>query len=192
MNKIYSVGEEALTPRLLKNMDAIERDFNENGEQYCGEFLNALKSLARKVIKAQQQDVKGEIRYLCFSFLQSSLLTKSYELRLDAYDEGLFKDLSETCVYWSPSFIFRYFEEDVKFVRIQLRQNIVRIREFEIENFLQDYARHYYRIVQRFIENQMEDIDLKSYLNGVRCGEGLSVTFGGYYDYSVQICEKEN
>lgn len=188
--QIYEAGETLLLERLLENVEAIEKEFQQNSISLCKVFSNKINRLTQKVKEAQTSENKGAIRYLCFSFLQSSLYTNSFDFRMDVYDESFYKDLCETSVYWSPDFIFRYYAEDTIYFRKQIGYQIPRIKEDEIMTFCRSYILHYYRITQQFIQDQLVQVLQEIKNAGLVLADQLTVIFGGYFDRPILLMEK--
>ena len=94
--RIFEAGELLLAEQLTNNIAAIEEAYQEASESCSGAFYDAIQSLLKRIALAQTQTDKGDLHYICVSFLQSSLYTGNYQIRMDAYDERLFGDLTDT------------------------------------------------------------------------------------------------
>jgi len=182
---IYAAGELLLSERLANNIAAIEQSHQESPEDCSAAFYDAIQTLLERVALAQVQADKGTLRYICVSFLQSSIYTGSYQIRIDAYDERLFGDLTDTHVYWLPDFIFQYITNDMAYFRKHIREHVLRVWEHEIMAFFARYIQHYFRIVQKFVSDLIRPIVLPD-ITGT---QELTVTFGGYMDQAVVLFE---
>jgi len=191
MNKreksIFDVGESLLAERLLGNIEAIEKAYQESPEDYLVPFSEAIETLLKRVAAAQTQADKGSLRYICFSFLQSSLYTGNDQIRIDAYDERGFSDLTDTHVYWSPNFIFQYAHDDMVYFREHIKKHILRIWDYEIMTFFARYVHHYFHIIKDILPDLLSATVPPSILGT----QALTVTFGGYMDQIVVIFETE-
>jgi len=185
---ICEAGETLLAERLSKNIIAIETALQSAPEAYCLGFLAAMQDLLEQVAEAQKQGDKGSLQYISVSYLQSSLYTGSYQLRLDAYDERQFGDLTDTYVYWSPGFIFQHLDSDIVHFRKHIGEHVLRVQEPEIMCFVVRYSMHYYRIVQQLLTDLL--IPMTQTL-GIAAEEDLDITFGGYMDEAIALTEKE-
>ena len=184
---IYEAGEKLLAEQLEENIAAIEAAFQNAPEDCCVPFVEAIQTLSERVIQAQKEADKGPLRYLCVSNLLSSLYTGSYQLRIDAYDERLFGDMTDTCVYWSPDFIFQYMDRDMAYFRAHIGKHVQRIWEHEIMTFFARYMQYYYHLVQELVASQIEPIITSEFSDTPK----LTVTFGGYMDQAVVLFEAE-
>jgi len=185
---IYEVGETLLAEQLSKNIIAIATTLQNAPEACCGNFLEAMQDLLKQAAKAQKQGNQGPLQYICISYLQSSLYTGSYLLRIDAYDERQFGDLTDTYVYWSPDFIFQHLASDIAHFRKHIGESVLRAQEPEIMCFVRQYSLHYYRIVQQFLTDFIIPIVQAA---GVAAEEDFVITFGGYMDEAIAIVDGE-
>ena len=179
---IYEKGEKLLLERLFMNIEEIQA-YVQNTPEECSEpFFQALQELLERVEIAQQEDKKSTLRYITISYLQSSLYTGSYKLRMDAYDERLYSDISETYVYWSPHFIMKYLEKDMAHFRQHIKAQIPQVQEYEIMRFMVRYSMHYNQIILQFLSDVLE-----SAMADMQISEPLTVTFGAYMDENVVV-----
>ena len=88
-------------PELMKNYKDEETDILAGLEERLGEVF-------QKAQQMQKADRKGKICTMGISYLQSSVLTGNYELRIDLYDKEFYLDSAECCTYWNPAFITEY------------------------------------------------------------------------------------
>jgi len=180
---IYEAGEALLAQRLSQNIAAIEADMQREFGTHSGTFFDAMQALLTHAASAQEQGEKGQLRYICISYLLSSLHTGSYKLRIDAYDERHYGDLADSHVCWSPHFILGHLDSDMAHFRKHIGHKIVQIQEHEIMWFMKRYSMYYFEIALQFAADLIESI--------VSDTRGLTVTFGGYMDEGVIIFDAE-
>ena len=72
-----------------------------------------------------------KINYVILSPLESSIITKSYELMVAVYDENMYLDQSPVRRYWKPDFLFQYIEEDFGALMSYLHKKVIRLKDFE-------------------------------------------------------------
>ena len=183
--RIFEVGELLLSERLANNIVAIEKAYLESSEDHSAAFFDTMQTLLERVAQAQTQTDKGVLRYICVSFLQSSLYTGNYQIRMDAYDERLFGDLTDIHVYWSPDFVFQYINDDMAHFRKHIGGHVLQVREHEVMTFFARYIQHYFRLVQELVTVLIEPI-IASDIFDV---QELTITFGGYMDQTVVLFE---
>ena len=129
----------------------------------------------------QKVDRKGKICTMGVSYLQSSVLTGSYDLRIDLYDKEFYLDSAECCTYWKPAFITEYIQKDIKYFKYNIHGKVPQIRTYEIQEFMDGYIINYLYLLAQFQEQIMPQILCK-----VRpafrevMDDGMHVIFGEY------------
>jgi len=181
--QIYEVGESLLSERLKDNIAKIELAFETMQDSDETGFYKAFEEMLGQVQIAQEKTEKEILRYIYISFLQSSIYTKSYAFRIDAYDKRQFADITDTHVYWSPQFIFEYFDEDMAYFRKYISSKVLRVREYEIMQFATRYASHYFQMVQALVSVLIAPL--------IEDVEEITVLFGGYLDQVFVIADKK-
>jgi len=184
---IYEAGEMLLTERLTQNIAKIEEAFHTTPEACSIMFFEAMQTMLERVATAQEKGEKGSLRYVCISYLQSSLYTGSYLFRIDAYDERQFGDLTEACAYWTPHFIFEHMDSDIAYFRKHIGKHVLQVREHEIMHFASRYSMHYVHIAQQFVTELVKPFVAQH----IPDAEGLTIMFGGYMDQAVILAEEE-
>lgn len=178
---IYKAGEDILQNCLLDNLSNMQQGIDRDFES----MMSAIDELLKK-IKEQQSELKEKaIAYISFSFLRSSHITKTYAFRIDAYDTKHYADLEYRHVYWYPEQLFEYYAGDEVYFRKEVTKKIVRIKEYEIREFLNSYIFHYYLLIQKLIEAASEQIADKLQKDDIITAEDLQITYGGYLEENL-------
>ncbi|MCB2342178.1 hypothetical protein [Clostridium estertheticum] len=71
-----------------------------------GNLVSAFNEVCKQAICLQDKQLKGEIRYIYFSLLRTSILENKGEYRVDLYDENWFLDKQESFINIDLNFIF--------------------------------------------------------------------------------------
>jgi len=185
--EIYEAGETLLEDRLSQNIEAIQMDVQSTPEDYCGDFFQAIQDLMERVTIAQQEGKQGALRYIAISYLQSSLYTGSYKLRLDAYDERQFSDLADSHIYWTPHFILKHLEQDMAHFRKHIGQHIPRVQEYEVMRFMARYSLYYFQMILQLVSALIEP----AIAQNIPETQALTVTFSGYMDEAIVLFDTE-
>ena len=120
--------------------------------------------------------------YIIFSILESSILTKSYELQIAFFDERFYLDESAVYTYWTPSFLFDRVEEDMLLFSKRASQTVIRLREYEIERVRKQYVVNHYFQVSVLLRNMIPGILSYEKENCAALGPATSVLFGKYME----------
>ena len=186
---IYEAGEELLAERLAKNITEIEAAFRAAPEVHCKAFFDAIQELLGRTAEVQAQGAKGSVRYIFISFLQLGLYTGCYQLRLDAYDDRMYNDLTDTHAYWSPEFIFKYIDSDIAHFRENVDQHlgyhVGQVREHEVMSFANMYYTKYVQIARQLAADLVDFV----FALGFPDIGSLTVNFGGYMGQTEVLFE---
>ena len=161
-------------PELMKNYKDEETDILAGLEERLGEVF-------QKAQQMQKADRKGKICTMGISYLQSSVLTGNYELRIDLYDKEFYLDSAECCTYWNPAFITEYIQKDIKYFKYNIHGEVPQIRTYEIQEFMDGYIINYLYLLAQFLEQIMPQIlcKIRPAFREVM-DDGMHVIFGEY------------
>jgi hypothetical protein len=148
-----------------------------------------LNELYEKTAHLQKQGIKGKISFIAISYLFSGALTKDYQVQIALYDENAYMDKVETSVYWNPTFITKYYEEDMNYMVGILRSKIVQLQDSEIQKLALTYIGEYFRIIGKFMVDNCEMFHEVEKFNELQTAQKLSVSYGGYMENGLEIYE---
>ncbi len=139
--KIVASVEQYLKERFDESAQQITDDFNAHFDEILAGFQKVLNACVQKAFVQQHQSDKGRLKFVVISLLNSSLITQSYELKIDLFDERMYLDGNEASDYWQPSFMLPYLQiEDMEAVRKLLSGRIPRITDYEMLEVQYGYA----------------------------------------------------
>lgn len=168
--------EVILQAELLRQAEALRKD-----------FVGSFDRLFHCAAAAQQRGEKGAIAWVCVSYLRSSLLTKTNDLRIDAYDSDFYLDVRETAAYWSGDFVYRQLEPDIAYFIKAAREHLIRVSTGEIKFFMTDYFCHYADFLQSYCRRHLpEAMALESYRRMEKTA-AIKFTFGEYLEKTKVI-----
>lgn len=181
---------EYITPlfekRYFDSCELIQKKFDRS-EKITLNILKKFEDIFKKITLLQKEYNKGEIKYLYISYLRSSLLTKSYDFRIDFYDRNLYLDENPTYIYLSLDFIFYYYNDDILYFIEKLRKNFIRLQQYEIELIEEKYAFYYYKICAKFFFDLIKEIFHISNFCDMKKEKEIKVIFGEYMDRGILI-----
>lgn len=141
--QIYEAGLEILCSQYVQNMAAIKKEVQADIDSLDKEFLDVCDGLLQKCISQQEDFQKEPVKYVDISLLASSKITGSYDFGIFLYSAYCYLDPEDTSAFWHPHFIYRHLDGDRALFSKQIRQKLVRVRDHEIEEFMQRYAMAY-------------------------------------------------
>lgn len=142
-----------------KRAEKISALCEENPEQFVADCLTPFVELFARGIQLQQEGRKGEIHYLYISHLTSSILTGSYQLRLDLYNHLFLLDEEEVSNYWTVPYVFDTFTDDLQTLEDSIKKNFIRLRFFEMEYIKLNYAKYHYVLISNLLRELADVID---------------------------------
>ncbi|MFI3212234.1 MAG: hypothetical protein R3Y24_02735 [Eubacteriales bacterium] len=130
----------------------------------------------------------GNVKYICFEYLLSSIITKTYDFQFSVYDEGFHINRSGVHSYFSINEIFLNIEEDMLFLVQKAKKEIIGIDDCDLEEIRKAYIiLLHYRLTTMFIaENIDKIISLKDF-SELEISKPIEIYVGGYMDKMVLI-----
>ena len=170
-----------MEPRFMGQLPELMKNYKAEETEIIAGLQEKLQEVFQKAQQMQKVDRKGKICTMGVSYLQSSVLTGSYDLRIDLYDKEFYLDSAECCTYWKPAFITEYIQKDIKYFKYNIHGKVPQIRTYEIQEFMDGYIINYLYLLAQFLEQIMPQILCK-----VRpafrevMDDGMHVIFGEY------------
>ena len=175
--QLEEIAKEYLQQRYSVVLQEIERYY----QSQKGEIMEQLACKLRKGLEDCKKKNKSVI-YIIFSILESSILTKSYELQIALCDERLYLDENAVYVYWTPSFLFEHVEEDMLLFHKKASQTVIRIREYEVERVRKQYVVNHYFQVSVLLRDMIPAILSYEKADCAVLGPTTSILFGKYME----------
>ncbi len=185
MAKILERREE-----LLKAADELQRERFEISirklmEEYRKEenrqaVLQMFRELASRW-KEHHEDAAGEkAASLGITYLFSSILTGSYELKLILMGKEFWLEEEPLEVMWKPPHFFEYFEEDMELIIKKLKSSFPRLCRAEADALRMKYADYYQAAICKLCEDLSEEIMESRELKELSKTDDFCLFFGGY------------
>lgn len=185
IKQLNEIAQVCLKQRYIESMENINEFYlahkNEIWSQYEQKLRDGLE-------ECEKQDQK--VQYIIISLLDSSLLTKSYEIQITFFDEKTYLEEDPVCRYWCPDFLFKSLDEDMAFFRKKASQKVIRLKEYETDNILKKYILNYYYQAFILIRDMTSEVIERLYLDLGCMSEFIQVLFGRYMDKPLLIYQK--
>ena len=95
--QFVEVAEKYFEVRFKESQEKIYRDFEKRRTEVYQNLVNVIYEGI-----AQCQQMSKKVKYIIISILESSTITKSYDLQVAFYDEKIYADDTPVYVYWKP------------------------------------------------------------------------------------------
>lgn len=191
LEKYETFLQETLTVRFEKSMNLFMEEYQHKKQQIDSSFIEAVDELCIRGAKMQEKEQKGDIAVISIFNLKSSILTSEHKLQINLYDENFYLDRKDIFKLWDCSFLMKYFEDDMQYIRIKANHNLVGFRYEDYQLLKLQYSEFYNMILAGLCEERAEEIvRLTSYKN-MKKKDGTVITYGGYMDKGVLLYPAE-
>ncbi|MFR1905912.1 MAG: hypothetical protein ACLS28_09360 [Clostridium neonatale] len=140
----------------------------------------------------QKKNLKGEVNYIYFSLLRTSILEGRGEFRIDFYDENWFLDKEESSVNIELDFLYSTLFELESLLKNKKMEYGRTITEMDIEYIILDEADKYHILCAEFLKDMVKEqfINLPSYKE-MKKSSNLKILVGEFMD-ETEIIYEEN
>lgn len=162
--------------------------YRSNKEGIDTELINTFDRLCKKCIKMQENDEKGEICYIYFSLLRTSILQGKGEFRIDFYDKRWFLDKEECSININLDFLYvTLFElKDL----LKDKKNIYgrTISDIDIDGIILEEGDKYHLLACEFLKDIILNkfISLNSFIE-MKKSSSIKILIGEFMDSSEVI-----
>lgn len=185
--EIFEFGKKLMLPRYDQDVNEIASKMEKS------DLLEGMKKafdlLCSKVCRQQEEGIKEPIAYLNVFSLRSSIVTKSYEFIIQAFDDTLYYDEVETVETWFPKWIMEFYEQQVAYFEKEAKKNIIRVHQYELLPFERTLAGDYYKIVLVFLIEHLEEIFKLESFQKMEKTEDFQIQYGEYYGESITLSD---
>ena len=164
MTKILERREKLLNAADEMQREQFEKSVRKLMENYRIEenrqaVIQAFKELASRWEESHKDPDDGtKAATLGVTYLLSSILTKTYDLKLSLLGEGFWLEKEPVEVMWKPPYFFEYFEEDAAHVIKELRGSFPRLCSAEEDAVRLKCVDYYLAAVQKLCKDMAEEI----------------------------------
>lgn len=181
---IQDFMERYVIDRWQDEILAIDERYAKNKASIEKELTDAFVKVCHQAQLLQQQQRKGSIHYIYFSFLRTSILENKSIYRIDFYDENWFLDNEECCGHWDVDFIYHSLFQHMRELEEKRKAYARKVTAMDIEHFKLFEAFKYNMLVIEFIREQLPALLEQEAFKGVKCSEELHILAGEYMDQS--------
>lgn len=179
--QFVEMAEKYFEVRFKESQEKIYRDFEERRTEVYQNFVNVIYEGI-----AQCQQMSKKVKYIIISILESSTMTKSYDLQVAFYDEKIYADDTPVYVYWKPMLAFSKLEEDMAFFKQIVSEKEVRVKDYEMDIIREKYLINHYFFILLFLLQIVPDL----FANDKQCSSiknDFQVMFGRYMEKTILI-----
>lgn len=165
----------------------LQKIFEKIGHQEWDRFEKVLKEVLAIGKRMQEEEDKGKIHYLIFSFLQYGSRNRRFEIRIDLLDQGFYLDERECSGYFHPEILQKKYIEDAAVLQQELSRRFIRLQKYEIQQIEVVYARHYQYICGLMLKSMSEHIMELLSQSELSTSDDVVFLYGEYMDKAVTL-----
>lgn len=199
MKQIIDRGEkilEYIQPYMqecfYESCQLIQKELEQGGAEIWDELRHKILNLLLQVNHMQEQQKKGDIQYLVYSLLKSSIYSNRLELYLDALDSGFYLDMQETAVSHELIFLKSYLMKDLECLNKIIGKKFIRLQSHELLKARMLYADYYSSLIGKMLESQIHLIIGTVMESGIGITDSFQILYGEYMGEAAILYIKEN
>lgn len=186
-NQISQFLQPYMESCFQKSCEIIQSQIESNYYEIWCELKNEILICLKNTDDMQKKQNKGGLQYLVFSILKYGMYLDSLEMRIDAFDDSFYLDEQEAASYYHPIFLRDRLVEDLNFLCKKVKENFIRLQNYEFLDIKREYADFYYAILFRMLESMAGVIVDTVMDSGVNVTADFKIIFGGYMEKGVVI-----
>ncbi|MBU3134566.1 hypothetical protein KPL40_19340 [Clostridium gasigenes] len=174
--------EKYVANRWVNEFIQIDERYKNNTVAIEENLISKFDSVCKKVRDLQERNLKGEIKYIYFSLLRTSLLENKGQYRIDLYDENWFLDKEEDSINIDLDFIYTSLFKHMEELKEKKNEYGRNITDMDIENIMLQEAEKYHILAVEFLKGLIEKfINISSY-EEIKKIEDIMILAGEYMD----------
>ncbi|AJG99816.1 hypothetical protein LF65_03253 [Clostridium beijerinckii] len=177
--------------RWITEFNNIDEKYKNNKNSIQEDLKSQFADVCKLGIALQDQGLKGEIKYIYFSLLRTSLLENKGEFRIDLYDERWLLDKAECSVNINLDFIYTSLFKHMEELKEKKKEHVRTITDMDIEELMLLESNLYHILSVEFLRNVIEELlEVPSYKE-LKKSEDIKIMAGEFRDEADLIYPKE-
>ena len=179
--------EKYVADRYKEELKKILEKYNKDKDSIKENLTSKFNSVCQEAIFLQEKDLKGEIKYVYFSMLRTSLLENKGQWRIDLYDKKLFLDKEECSINIDLDFIYEPLFNHMKELSEKKKEYLRTIKDKDIEAIKLTEGNKYHSLALNIIRGILQSfLECASYKE-MEKKEDIVIMAGEYMDAAIQI-----
>jgi hypothetical protein len=113
--------------------------FEENADTLIPDMRRALLACDEQARQLRQTGEKGATSFIALSFLDTSILSEAFDLRVDFYDNSFIEDIEESYAYFPYAYLQPIYHESVDAICGEAKKAFVRFKDYERDGIARKY-----------------------------------------------------
>lgn len=187
-NKVLKeLKDKYLEDRYKKEFAKIIETYNRDKDSIKENITSKFNSVCKEAVLLQKKELKGEIKYIYFSMLRTSILENKGQWRIDLYDEKWFLDNEECSVNIDLDFIYEALFNNMRELSEKKKEYGRTIKEKDIEYIKLKEANKYHSLALNIIRNTVRNLLQCTFYKEMKKKDDIVIMAGEYMDAAIQI-----
>lgn len=198
MNKLIDRGEDILLylqPYMEEcfhnSCQVLQKDIEKQGIEVWDQLKNAVHEVLQLSREAQNENQKGAIQYLVFSFLKSGVYMDKLMVYIECLDDGFYLDQQETAKMFEFSFLQKQYMEDIFLLHKKVKEKFIRLKNYELMEIQLEYAYFYSSLIYEMMKNLSDLLMQEIEKSEVNITGKFRILYGEYIETAAVVCSKE-
>lgn len=178
-NKVMELADQKLECAIKRITDY----YKEHNAEIKEDFFHAIGHGLQQCIES-----KKKVGFITISILESSMITKTYDLQIAFWNAYLYADDNPVYEYWAPSFIYAYLDSDIGEMEKSLKDQVMRLKAYEVLGLKRQYAINLYFLIGFMMKGLVPKIANLCKYQETDKEEIVKVLFGKYMEKQTEIC----
>ncbi|AIY79964.1 hypothetical protein FDC58_14140 [Clostridium botulinum] len=175
----------------VDNFIRIDEFYRNNKEDIDSELIKRFDLVCEECISMQNDNLKGQVTYIYFSLLRTSILEGNGEFRIDLYDENWFLDKQECSINIELDFLYNSLFEMKSNLKSRKMEYGRTITDMDIEYIILDEADKYHILAVEFLKELVSKFIESDSYKEMKKSSNIKIISGELMDSSEIIYEND-
>lgn len=169
----------------------LQKIFEKIGHQEWDRLEKVLKEVLAIGKQMQEEENKGEIHYVIFSFLQYAPKVRQLGVKINLLDHDFYLDEQECEGYYFPDILQKKYREDIEILQKELSRRFIRLQKYEILQIEVRYAKYYQYICGHMLKSMSKHVMELMSQHELTISDNVVFLYGEYMDKAVVLYQGE-
>jgi hypothetical protein len=139
IDAIWSTLDTFIEERSVADVLLTISRFGENAGTLVPAMCHALLECDEQARRLRHTGEKGATSFIALSFLDTSVLSEAFDLRIDFYDESFTEDIAEASAYFPYAYLRTIYQESIAAICSEAKKSVVRFKDYERDGIALKY-----------------------------------------------------
>lgn len=160
-----------------ESCEKIVTDYATTGQQHLNQFYQSFHEVFKKGAETQET-----YAYLGIFPLHASRLLKTYHLDIKLYTSLFYLEEEPISGSWDAGWLFRYYEEDIEWMKEQLHQKFQHLQAYELEWVETAYIWEYFATARLYLVEHVRYLVKMDAYRELKRSEKFCILFGEFME----------